>query len=47
MDIVWLTQSAGLEEDKEDWGQDEEELLESHKVFLTNEDLSGEHEIIL
>ena len=43
MDIVWFTESAVLEEDKEG---DEEELLESHKVFLTNEDLPGEHEII-
>jgi hypothetical protein len=43
MDTVWLTKSAGLEEDKE---RDEEELLESHTEFLTNEDLPQEHEII-
>lgn len=46
MDIVWLTKSAGFEEDKEDKEGEEEELLEFHRVFLTNEDLSGEHEII-
>jgi hypothetical protein len=43
---VWLTESAGLEEDKEDTDGDEEELIESHRELLTNEDLSGEHEII-
>lgn len=43
MDIVRLTKSAGLEENKEDKEGDEEELLESHKEFLTNEHLPKEH----
>jgi hypothetical protein len=38
-----LQSQLALKKDKEG---DEEELLESHKDFLTNEDLPKEHEII-